>query len=421
MNNNLVPLSVWLHCHLCVISLSHNKKNLSGILVLFNSVFGIFKQFLLLGFVAFGGPVAHIGYFRRRFVEELTWLDDKYFGQLLALCQFLPGPSSSQLGFAIGYHRGGIVGALAAFVGFTAPSFLIMFFLAVMSRAWLDETWIQLLIHALKLLAVIVVVDAVISMFKSFCQTGITRLFALVSVVLLIIFPSSMIQVGILFVAAIYGYNMNVNPQKSFSEKISINFLWISIFLAALLGLIYFSQYFVNIELVKQFFLAGSLVFGGGHVVLPLLQNNLSHFIDGQLFLAGYGFAQLIPGPMFTLSGFIGASSWQGSAFVGAIMTTFAIFSPGFLLLLATIKHWHVLCERPKFSDALKIINACVVGMLAAAWVQPVVVSSISSVDDVIIVIGGFYLLKIRKWHLLKVSLLLILIQGLKFSLESLI
>ncbi|MCL1079208.1 chromate efflux transporter [Parashewanella spongiae] len=401
--------------------MSHHKKKYSGISTLFNSAITIFKQFLLLGVIAFGGPVAHIGYFRRRFVDELAWLDDAYFGQLLALCQFLPGPSSSQLGFAIGYHRGGIVGALAAFVGFTAPSFIIMFCLAIMSLNWLDETWMQQLIHGLKLLAVIVVADAVISMFKSFCQTNIKRMLALVAVILLIIFPSSITQIGLLFTAALYGYNKNASLPQPSTQKICINYLWLAIFCVILIGLVYFSDTSVNVEIMKEFFFAGTLVFGGGHVVLPLLQHSLIHLVDGQLFLAGYGFSQLIPGPMFTLSTFIGASTWQGASFFGALMTTLAVFIPGFLLLLSTIKHWHLLCERPKFNEALQMINACVVGVLAAAWVQPVVVSSILSMSDVFIALGGFYLLKIQKWHLVKVSLVLFLIQGVKFSLESLI
>ena len=165
----------------------------------------IFKQFLILGCVCFGGPVAHIGYFKKRFVDELGWLNDNRFQRLLALCQCLPGPASSQLGFAIGHYKGGIIGALAAFVGFTLPSFLLMFVLALLSATWLETSWLQLLIHGLKLLAVIVVADAVLSMSRNFCNSLATRLMATCAFLVLVFLPNSIAQITVLIVAACIG------------------------------------------------------------------------------------------------------------------------------------------------------------------------------------------------------------------------
>ncbi|RYV03490.1 chorismate-binding protein [Shewanella sp. OPT22] len=381
----------------------------------------IFGQFLILGCICFGGPVAHIGYFNKRFVSELQWLSEAQFQRLFALCQCLPGPASSQLGFAVGYHRGGLAGALAAFIGFTLPSFVLMFVLAIASSTWLETSWLQLLIHGLKLLAVIVVADAVVGMSKNFCGDIATRMMALFSFVVLLYFPNAIIQIAVLLIAAIIGSTFLADT-KAVSETSALKFKkrWLVLFSALLIALLWSNHYPQNIHVLKEFYLAGSLVFGGGHVVLPLLQNGLSEIIDPQTFLTGYGFAQLIPGPMFTLSSFLGTTAWQGNAFIGALLATLAIFTPGFLLLLAALPAWESLCQRPRFNAAIKMLSAAVVGILAAAWVSPVVTSSIVSFVDGFIVLIGFYLLRWKGFSILKLSLLILLFQIVKFVLQTL-
>ena len=379
----------------------------------------IFKQFLLLGCICFGGPVAHIGYFKKRFVDELHWLDDTQFQRLLALCQCLPGPASSQLGFAIGHHKSGVLGALAAFIGFTLPSFLLMFALAILSAAWLETSWLQLLIHGLKLLAVIVVADAVMAMSKSFCTDWSTRWMALVAFMALLFLPNSLVQIAVLIVAGVIGgvfsptENVMAKPRQLALKK-----RWLLLFAILLVALMWLSHDSRNIQLLKEFYLAGSLVFGGGHVVLPLLQNGLSDVIEPQLFLAGYGFAQLIPGPMFTLSSFLGAGAWQGNHFIGALFSTLAIFTPGFLLLLGVLPAWESLCQRPRFNSVIKMLSAAVVGILAAAWVSPIVISSIMSVIDVLVIVFGFYLLRWQQFSIFKLSLAILLFQFVKFVVQ---
>ncbi len=373
----------------------------------------------MLGCVCFGGPAAHIGYFKKRFVDELNWLDNNKFQRLLALCQCLPGPASSQLGFAIGHHKGGIAGALAAFIGFTLPSFLLMFALAILSAAWLETFWPRLLIHGLKLLAVIVVADAVLSMSKNFCKDSATRLTAVSAFAVLLFLPGSVTQIAVLIIAAVIGGIFLAPPEsEAQSHPLKLKKRWLAVFSVLLALLLASDHYPRNIQLLKEFYLAGSLVFGGGHVVLPLLQNGLSDMIQPRLFLSGYGFAQLIPGPMFTLSSFLGTETWRGNSFVGALLSTLAIFTPGFLLLLGVLPAWESLCLRPRFNAAITILNAAVVGILAAAWVSPVVTSSILSFADILVVAVGFYLLRRQKLSVFKVSLVILLFQFINLCLN---
>ncbi len=387
--------------------------------------FQIFKQFLILGCISFGGPVAHIGYFKKRFVDEMNWLSDEQFSRLLALCQCLPGPASSQLGFAIGYHKGGLIGAVLAFVGFTAPSFCLMFFAAILSSWWLDTQWLQALIHGLKLLAVIVVADAIVGMSKTYCTNLITRFMAVFSLVVLMFFPNTIAQIVVLVIAAVIGIStvelkrISKSKEKQ-SLSLAFNKRWLMMFALIFVVLSWSSYYPPNIQLIKEFYIAGSLVFGGGHVVLPLLQNGLADIINIQIFLSGYGFAQLVPGPMFTISSFLGAAAWQGSAFIGAVLSTIAIFLPGFLLLLAVLPAWETLCLKPRFNAAIAMISASVVGLLAAAWVSPIVTSSVTSIFDVFVVLLGGYLLRWQQLSILKISLLILLFVMTNFILYHL-
>ncbi|MGB0895575.1 MAG: chromate efflux transporter [Parashewanella sp.] len=363
----------------------------------------IFRHFFMLGWICFGGPAAHVGYFKRHFVDKLVWLDEAKFANQLALCQFLPGPTSSQLGFAIGYHRAGIRGAMAAFIGFTFPSFLLMYLLAVFGSIWSEAIWFNLIVDSLKLLAVVVVADAIISMSKSFCSTITLKLIAFLSAATLIIFPSAVWQVLLLLIFGGYGYLSSHIPADK-TLKLSVNWRWVAVFLLVFITLISVATQSINLNIVKQLYLSGSLVFGGGHVVLPLLQTSFSDMVSLPEFMTGYGFAQMVPGPMFSFASYLGAMAWQGSALLGAIVATVTIFTPGFLLFLATVNTWNEITSHPRIRLAVQYLTACVVGILLAAWVTPIITQTINSGLEVILSILGFILLRLLKWHLLLVA-----------------
>ncbi|EKT4487272.1 MULTISPECIES: chromate efflux transporter [Shewanella] len=359
----------------------------------------IFVRFFSLGLVSFGGPAAHIGYFRKTFVEELGWLDDKDYASLVALSQFLPGPGSSQVGFAIGYRRGALPGAILAFIGFTLPSFLLMFLLAVSSYQYLSSDLFQGVIAGLKLLAVVVVADAAWGMFKQFCRNRTTQVLALLSTVILLLWPGNLTQLLLLFAGAIVGFfwlNRDAPaPAKPGSMQLNWSALLIFLFLLLLTGPLLAHPL---AELFKQFYQTGSMVFGGGHVVLPLLESQLANSIDHDRFLTGYALAQAVPGPMFSLAAYLGAELWPQNALVGALVATLAIFLPGFLLLLAVIRGWQGIAERPKMAAMVMGINATVVGLLVSALYQPVFTSAVTRPIDIAMVLTGFMLLKL--WRL---------------------
>ncbi|MGS0689836.1 chromate efflux transporter [Shewanella sp. 0m-4] len=370
-------------------------------------MFQIFLRFFSLGLVSFGGPAAHIGYFRQTFVQELKWLDDKHYGSLVALSQFMPGPGSSQVGFAIGYHRGGLLGAISAFLGFTLPSFILLFLLAVTSSQWLDYSFTQGIIHGLKLLAVVVVADAIWIMFKQFCQRKQAKLLMVLSCVIILLQPSMLVQFGLLIVAAMVGrYYLSAEddePKATAQQPIKLNFFWLSIFsglLIASLVVIGLSKQagISNLtELFSQFYQVGSMVFGGGHVVLPLLQSSVGDAMSNDQFLTGYALAQAVPGPMFALAAFLGAEIWVQQPLMGALVATLAIFLPGFLLMLVALKSWHALSARPQVVGAVAGVNACVVGFLLAALYNPIFISAVLSPLDMALVVLGFGLFKIFK------------------------
>ncbi|BCV42169.1 MULTISPECIES: chromate efflux transporter [Shewanella] len=366
----------------------------------------IFVRFFSLGLVSFGGPAAHIGYFRKTFVEELGWLDDKDYASLVALSQFLPGPGSSQVGFAIGYRRGALPGAILAFIGFTLPSFLLMFLLAVSSYQYLSSDLFQGVIAGLKLLAVVVVADAAWGMFKQFCRSHITQMLALLSTVILLLWPGNLTQLLLLLAGAIVGlYWLNREapaPAKPGSMQLNWSALLIFLFLLLLTGPLLAHPL---AELFKQFYQTGAMVFGGGHVVLPLLESQLANSIDHDRFLTGYALAQAVPGPMFSLAAYLGAELWPQNALIGALVATLGIFLPGFLLLLAVIRGWQGIAERPKMAAMVMGINATVVGLLASALYQPVFTSAVARPVDMAMVLAGFMLLKL--WRLPLVFLVL--------------
>ncbi|CAH0525030.1 chromate efflux transporter [Vibrio hippocampi] len=361
------------------------------------SFFSIFKIFFSLGWVSFGGPAAHIGYFRHAFIEKRQWLTDEEYGQLVALSQFLPGPGSSQVGFGIGYQKGGLTGGIAAFLGFTLPSVILMLVLAIVSSQLTDASYFQHVIHGLKLLAVVVVADAILGMYNSFCQQKLTISVAIATAVALLLLPTLATQVSVLVIAALIGgYCLSntkpVEPQNFSIKQVSITPL--ALFLLLLFGLPLVGQWSSQVQLFSDFYQAGSLVFGGGHVVLPLLQNIVGDQLSQDSFLTGYAAAQAVPGPMFTFATYIGYQLLPSSPIAGALIATLGVFIPGFLLLIAVLKNWQQLASLPKIAGALKGVNAAVVGLLISALYQPVFTSAITVPLDLAWVLIGALLLK---------------------------
>ncbi|EOX3348131.1 chromate efflux transporter [Vibrio cholerae] len=361
----------------------------------------IFKTFFALGWVSFGGPAAHIGYFRHTFVEKLGWLSEQEYAQFVALSQFLPGPGSSQVGFAIGYHRGGLAGAWAAFLGFTLPSVLIMLLLAGLSSHLLDTPLFDQVIHGLKLLAIIVVADACLTMYRNFCQQRLTAGLCVLTAVAITLAPGLLTQFAVLLLAALVG-QARLAPQPSSSlEAFRPSWLSLLLFVSLLLGLPLLAASSPLVELFGHFFQAGSLVFGGGHVVLPLLQNALGDSLATDQFLTGYAAAQAVPGPMFTLATYLGYVLTPEMPVVGALTATLAVFLPGFLLLLGVLKNWPALAQRPKVAGAMQGVNACVVGLLLAALYQPVWNSTVHAPLDWAALLIGFFLFKVLRLPLI--------------------
>ena len=374
----------------------------------FNNYSEVFVSFFLLGLTSFGGPAAHIGYFRTTFVEQKGWLDDETFGRFVSLSQFLPGPGSSQLGFSIGLHRAGQLGAWLAFVGFTTPSFLLMWAAASFGLGLISQDWMQGVIFGLKLLALVVVVDACIGMYLSFCRSVRHSAIAVGSAVILILTSGLMWQLLVLFGAAVVGY-LGANTVASSQPSKS------SLSRPAMIPLIGFVLLFVGsflplpASIFSDFYLAGSLVFGGGHVVLPLLQDMLGAQVDQDVFLTGYAAAQAVPGPMFTLASFLGAEMVEQAPLLGALLATLAIFLPGFLLLLAFQASWLTVSQEPRVAGISGAINAAVVGLLLAALYDPVFKSAVTADWHIAAAIVGLFLLRVLK---LNVALLVAMFLG---------
>ncbi|MEZ8782018.1 chromate efflux transporter [Vibrio splendidus] len=358
----------------------------------------IFKTFFWLGWISFGGPAAHIGYFRKTFVEKLNWLSDEEYGQIVALSQFLPGPGSSQVGFAVGYKKGGLTGAIAAFVGFTSPSVILMLILALVSNQLLEAPLFISIIHGLKLLAVVVVADATFGMYKNFCQSKIATALCVTTAIVLLLIPGIWPQVLVLLFASMVGSKFLTSHElKTVPSTHKISLTPLVIFVALLVGLPLFSAYSQGIEVFGLFYQAGSLVFGGGHVVLPLLQNGIGDQLSQDAFLTGYAAAQAVPGPMFTLATYLGYVLMPSAPITGALLATISVFLPGFLLLLGVLKNWQAIASKPLVAGALTGVNAAVVGLLLAALYQPIFTSAVSSGIDFALIIVGVWLLKTMK------------------------
>ncbi|APR05538.1 chromate efflux transporter [Thauera chlorobenzoica] len=356
------------------------------------SPWAVFLIFLRLGLTSFGGPVAHLGYFRDEFVTRRQWLSERSYADLVALCQFLPGPASSQVGIALGLCRSGYAGALAAWAGFTLPSAiaLILFALGI---AGYGEAVPSGVLHGLKVVAVAVVAQAVWGMARNLCPDAprITLMAAATCVVLLL--PSAWGQVGVMAVAALVGLVL-FKPQQGLAHDAlptvvghQAGLFWLTLFLALLIGLPLLSALFPSraLSLVDAFYRAGSLVFGGGHVVLPLLQAEVvpGGWVGNESFLAGYGAAQAVPGPLFTFAAFLGASMNDSpSGWLGGVICLLAIFAPSFLLVVGALPFWERLRRNVRTQAALSGINAAVAGLLLAALYQPVWTSAIHAPQD---------------------------------------
>lgn len=361
----------------------------------------LFWRFLALGCISFGGPVAHLGYFRTAFVDRLKWLDEASYGRLVALSQFLPGPSSSQVGFAIGYQRAGVAGGVAVFLGFTLPSFVLLYLLAIAGITVTDTIYFGGFVKGLKLLAVVVVADAVLGMYSSFCRCRLTGALCILTASALLVAPSMVTQFAVLAAGALAGWRFLRAPEIPPGGRLRFTWLPLTLFFLLLIGLPLLASLSPDLDLFSRFFQAGSLVFGGGHVVLPLLQQTVGDALPIDRFLLGYAAAQAIPGPMFAMSAFLGAGMTPDHALAGALIAVLGIFLPGFLLILSFHDTWETLARKPGAAGAVAGVNASVVGLLLAALYQPVFVNAVFSSPDLALAIVGFFLLRVLRLPIL--------------------
>ncbi|MCM3732796.1 chromate transporter [Fictibacillus nanhaiensis] len=335
-----------------------------------------------LGLTSFGGPIAHLGYFHEEYVRKRKWMDEKSYADLVALCQFLPGPASSQVGIGIGVMRGGVLGGIISFIGFTLPSViaLILFALILDGLDIGDVSWI----HGLKIVAVAVVAHAILGMAEKLTPDLKRKSIALFALVVTLLWQTAFSQVGVIIIAGIIGFLIyrqhTENEDTEFEFPVSRTFAMICLTLffglLVILPIVREATSIGWIALFDSFYRSGSLVFGGGHVVLPLLEREFvpTNWISEEAFLAGYGAAQAVPGPLFTFAAYIGAvmNGWQGG-----LLATFAIFLPAFLLILGTLPFWNMLRRNPKIKGALMGVNAAVVGILISAFYKPIWTSTI--------------------------------------------
>lgn len=373
---------------------------------------------MCLGCISFGGPAAHTGYFHRVFVKQKKWLSDEEFANWLALCQFLPGPGSSQLGFAIGLQRGGLLGAIAAFIGFTLPSFVLMFVLALTSKALLGYGLFATLVQGLKILAVAVIAHACVMMFNKFCQSLEHKILMAVSLVLMLVVSALWMQMTLLIAAALTGFMMQkFKPVEAghIADSAKLQLWYAPLVIFAVLFLITLWLSTGGLGVFSDFYQAGSLVFGGGHVVLPLLQQLLADSLSNSEFLTGYAAAQAVPGPMFSFATYLGAVLLPDHALFGAIVAILGVFLPGFLLLLGVHKAWQGLSHRPVFMTSVAYINAAVVGFLAAALFNPALSSALHNWLDGVLIIAAILALQIWKKPVISVLVALLLLQVMRF------
>jgi chromate transporter len=376
------------------------------------SAFEVLRAFFVLGVSSFGGPVAHLGYFRKAFVEERGWLSAEDFGAIISLCQFLPGPASSQAGLCIGVKRAGLLGGLAAWLGFTLPSALLMVLAALLDQRLSAYPVMHDVVHGLQLAAVAVVAQAVYQMAITLCPDTPRRALALLAAAILALLPNTAGQLTVLLIGGAIGWlalDDSTLVRHREKRRLAREFdepgaaprghgaalICLALFVG-LLGLAFAVPRMGLVGLAASFYRSGALVFGGGHVVLPLLRDAVvvPGMISPQLFLAGYGVAQAMPGPLFTVAAFLGQVI-DGP--VGAVVALLAIFAPGLLLVAGALPYWEVWRQRPHISAVVKGLNAAVVGLLGAALVNLFTLSTVQGPWDFPVIIGALALLTMGK------------------------
>jgi chromate transporter len=361
----------------------------------------VFFAFLKLGLTSFGGPIAHLGYFRAEFVARRGWLTERAFADLVALAQFLPGPASSQTGFAIGLTRAGWLGGLAAWTGFTLPSAALMLAFAYGAAGIADLWWGAGLLHGLKLMAVAVIAQAVLGMAKSFCADAPRAAIAAAALALVSLVPGSLAQLAAIVGGGLAGVAAVRNGAAEAADALAPRLSHRAAFVALALFLALLAVSFLPAgaglaALAAAFYRSGALVFGGGHVVLPLLRDALvaPGFLSQNAFLAGYGAAQALPGPLFAVAADLGALAGAPPAGIaGGVVALAAIFLPGMLALVAAVPFWRALRRETHAQNAMAGINAAVVGLLAAALYNPAFVSAVLGPRDFAVAAAAFALL----------------------------
>jgi chromate transporter len=364
----------------------------------------IFWIFLRLGCTSFGGPIAHLGYLRSEFVERRRWLDDDAFADLVAICQFTPGPASSKIGIAIGASRAGVAGAAAAWLGFTLPSALVMiafgYGLELLAPGSIDRGWL----HGLKIAAVAVVTQAVWSMGRQLCPDRTRASFAIVAALLVLVWQSAAAQVAAIALGAIAGWRLlpgaTLPSSGHLDFRISRRLAWAAwaLFVALLAALPVVARASGShaAALFDSFYRAGSLVFGGGHVVLPMLRAEVvpAGWLTDDEFLAGYGVAQAVPGPLFTFAAYLGTvARGEPSGWAGGVLALAAIFLPAFFLALGPLPFWSAWRRHPAIRSVLGGVNAAVVGILLAALYDPIFTSAVRDPLEFALALAAFGLL----------------------------
>jgi chromate transporter len=364
----------------------------------------IFRAFLILGVTSFGGPVAHLSYFRRDLVERRAWLSEGDYAGILGLCQFLPGPASSQTGFCIGLLRGGWAGGLAAWAGFTLPSAVLMFLIAEIAGPFSHSRLGNDILHGLQLAAVAVVAQAVFTMARSLCPDVFRRALAILSLFVVISLPGMFGQLLVLIIGGLAGRGFLTAPPATASDTpITISRRAGTRCIAAFFTLLVMALIFHghgDLGLFDAFYRAGALVFGGGHVVLPLLHDAVvtPGWVAPQNFLTGYGAAQAMPGPLFTFAAYLGTVATAGPhGLPGAALGLIAIFLPGLLLVAGILPFWHELKQNSRIAAAVMGLNAAVVGLLAYALLNLIFLGAINGIFDLLIVILAYLALTLRQ------------------------
>lgn len=370
------------------------------------SVLHLFVIFLRLGLTSFGGPVAHFGYFRAEFVDKRKWFTVHSYTDIIALCQLLPGPASSQLAIAIGLSRARYIGAIVAWFGFTMPSAILLVLFAYGLNIFGDVSagWIQ----GLKIVAVAVVAQAVWIMWNVLCPTRLHSTFSIIGALIVLFYPTALGQVLAIIGGGVLGCIFLKNHVKLPHEAIPVHISKIVATVALIIfcGLLFLLPIFTQLTdnqafyLFESFFRTGSLVFGGGHVVLPLLQSVVvpTGMVSNSVFLAGYGAAQAIPGPLFSFSAFLGAiSNIQPNGVNGAAICLFSIYLPSFLLIIGLFPFWENLRKYEIMKGAMTGVNTSVVGLVLAALYSPVWTSTVHTITDFSMVLAAYLLLSFWK------------------------